>query len=172
MTTEKPGIILIGMPGAGKSTLGVQLAKRLALDFVDTDLLIQREAGCTLQTVLDTQGYLALRALEAQVILAHRFPAAVVATGGSAVYSDAAMVHLREFGPRVFLEVSLAELTRRIHDYASRGIAKRPEQSFAEVFAERTALYRRYADLTVDGDGRSEDAILEELVARLQRWPG
>lgn len=167
MGGDKRSVVLIGMPGAGKSTLGVQLAKLLALDFVDTDLLIQRDSGTTLQAILDADGYLALRDTEARVITASDFPSAVVATGGSAVYSPQAMAHLRSFGPLVFLSVSLPELTRRIHDYATRGIAKRPEQTFEEVFAERMNLYRQYADMTVDCDGKTTEQILSELAALL-----
>ncbi len=167
MIITKPSVILIGMPGAGKSTLGVQLAKTLALDFVDTDLLIQLQSGETLQSFLDREGYLALRELEAQVLLNHDFPGAVVATGGSAVYGDAAMQHLKRFGPVVFLHVPLTDLEARITDHDSRGIAKAPQQSFADVYAERLPLYERYADISVNCHGRSETQVLADILAQL-----
>lgn len=167
MATVKQSVILIGMPGAGKSTIGVQLAKALALDFIDTDLLIQLQSGETLQTFLDREGHFALRELESQVLLAHDFPNAVVATGGSAVYGDAAMQHLKRFGPAVFLHVPLADLEQRITDHDSRGIAKAPTQSFADVYAERLPLYERYADITVACSGRTEAQVLAQILAQL-----
>ena len=133
----KHSVILVGMPGAGKSTLGVMLAKNLAKEFVDTDLLIQTRAGKCLQTLLDDEGYLALRQLEEEVLIDCDFSNHVVATGGSAVYSAAGMVSLRTSGLVVFLDVPLAELRRRIHDYDTRGIARRPGQSFESLFSER-----------------------------------
>jgi shikimate kinase len=157
-------IILVGMPGAGKSTLGIQLAKKLALNFVDTDLLIQLQAGCPLQHILDEQGYQALRDVEEKVLLDNKFPGFVVATGGSAVYSDKGMRHLKQYGPVVFLDVPLDELRNRIDDYETRGIAKRPEQSFQELFEERLALYKKYADIVIDCDSRDQNSLLAEIV--------
>lgn len=143
-------VILIGMPGAGKSTVGVLLAKRLGYDFVDTDVLIQLRQGELLQDTLDAHGYLALRAIEEQVLLGLDVSDTVIATGGSAVYSERAMTHLARSGTVVYLAAELDELTRRIHDYETRGIARRPGQDLGALFAERTRLYRRYAQLTVD----------------------
>ena len=157
-------IILVGMPGAGKSTLGIQLAKKLALNFVDTDLLIQLQAGCPLQHILDEQGYQALRDVEEKVLLDNKFPGFVVSTGGSAVYSDKGMQHLKQYGPVVFLDVPLDELRKRIDDYETRGIAKRPDQTFNELFEERLALYKQYADITIDCDSRDQNSLLAEIV--------
>lgn len=162
-------IILIGMPGAGKSTIGVMLAKELAKDFIDTDVLIQVREGKTLQDIMDESDYLNLRRIEEEVLLETDLPNHVIATGGSVVYGDAGMQHMKRYGPVVFLNVSLAELTRRIHNYESRGIARRPDQSFQDVFDERVRLYRHYADIVVDCDGRDQaqviDAILQALDA-------
>ncbi|GAA6152509.1 homoserine kinase [Pseudoteredinibacter isoporae] len=160
-------VVLIGMPGAGKSTIGVMLAKELAKDFIDTDILIQSRENATLQDIMDAGGYLHLRDIEADVIQNAHYHNHVIATGGSAVYSDAAMKHLATLGPIVYLEASLDELRRRIHNYESRGIARREDQSFEDVFAERTELYRRYADITIDGDGSSQGAVLKNTVEKL-----
>ncbi|MCL6417359.1 shikimate kinase [Aestuariirhabdus sp. Z084] len=160
-------VILVGMPGAGKSTIGVQLAKELALDFVDTDLLIQLREGRALQDIMDDAGYLQLRHIEEQTLLEAFLPRHVIATGGSAVYGQEGMRHLRGFGPVVFLDASLAELKRRIHNYESRGIARRPEQSFEDLFAERRALYQQVADITIECDNKNQQQILDELCVAL-----
>ncbi|WP_439133478.1 shikimate kinase [Pseudomaricurvus sp.] len=164
---SKESIILVGMPGAGKSTLGVMLAKSLAKDFVDTDLLIQLRAHATLQEVLDAEGYLALRRLEEETLLECDFANHIVATGGSAVYSEKGMAHLKTYGPVVYLDVALNELRRRIKDYDSRGIAKRPDQSFESLFEERCQLYRQYADITVNCGGLSLEETLSSVMQQL-----
>lgn len=159
-------VTLVGMPGAGKSTVGVLLAKKLGLDFVDTDLLIQVREAQTLQQIVDSQGYQHLRTVEESVISDTDFSGKVVATGGSAVYSEAAMRHLAGFGPIVFIDVPFAELLHRLGDYGQRGIAMRPQQSMEELFAERNALYKACMSLSVDGSLPAEDvagAIVEAL---------
>lgn len=156
--------ILIGMPGAGKSTLGVQLAKALAKDFIDTDLLIQLKHGATLDHILRSEGYVALRALEESVLLQADYPNHVIATGGSAVYSEAAIAHLRQYGPLVYLKVSEEELINRIHDMETRGIASAPSQSFHDIFIEREALYEHYADVIINCDGKSQQDLVIELL--------
>ncbi len=161
----KTNLTLIGMPGAGKSTIGVILAKNLGLGFIDTDVLIQSNRRKTLQQILDHSGHLALRAIEEEEICALDVSAHVIATGGSAVYSERAMAHLGAMSIIVFLEVSLAEIERRIRNFATRGIAKAREQTFAQLFDERQILYRRYAELTVTCDGRDQ----EELAAAIGR---
>ena len=167
MAEQRLGITLIGMPGAGKSTVGVLLSKRLALDFVDSDLAIQVREGRTLQQILDSGGHLRLREIEADVLLGIDPHGRVVATGGSAVYSEAAMHHLAAGSTVVWLDVALAELRRRITDYDTRGIARRPGQGFDELFAERTRLYRRYAEVRIDCAGLGQEQLLERIVAAL-----
>ena len=127
-------IILIGMPGSGKSTVGVILAKHCGKGFIDTDLLIQAAAGRTLQDVVDNEGYLALRKLEEEVFLGLRATDTVIATGGSAVYSRPAMEHLKSAGIVVFLDADLPTLRSRVNDFGSRGLAKRPDQSFEQLY--------------------------------------
>tara|TARA_R110002167_G_scaffold1285_13_gene5504 strand:+ start:1075 stop:1560 length:486 start_codon:yes stop_codon:yes gene_type:complete len=158
------------MPGSGKSTVGVLVAKRLGLGFIDTDLLIQQKAGCTLQDIVNQKGYLALRQIEEEVLLQLNVEKYVISTGGSAVYSDAAMKHLKRKGVVVFLDISLDTVVARIGDYSLRGISKRPEQSLIELYEERSALYSRYADIMIQGDALSQDQACELLIERLSAF--
>lgn len=160
-------IVLIGMPGSGKSTVGVLLAKRLGLGFVDTDLLIQEQAGRTLQDIVDNDGYQALRHIEEQVLLALDVSAKVISTGGSAVYSDKAMAHLKTNGVAVFLDIPLELVIKRIGDHSARGISRRPDQSLDELFTERLALYRRHADIVIDGQGQDQEETCTAVVDAL-----
>jgi len=168
MALSTSNIILIGMPGAGKSTVGVLLAKQIGRAFMDTDLLIQTSAGCCLQEIVDREGYLYLRCLEEQVLLEISTEHTIIATGGSAVYSELAMEHLRKTGCVIFLDVSLQTLNDRVKDYGSRGLAKRPGQGLEELFLERLPLYKKYADITIACDGLDHEQvctlIAEELV--------
>lgn len=160
-------ITLIGMPGVGKSTVGVVLAKKLSLAFVDTDILIQARQGRALQQILDSDGYKRLRHFEEQEILRLQAENSVIATGGSAVYSPRAMQHLQSISTIVFLDLPYAEICRRIRDFDTRGIACAPEQSFEELFEERLQLYRKYADLTIDSPGATQDEVADSIVAEL-----
>jgi shikimate kinase len=164
---QNNGVILVGMPGAGKSTLGVMLAKELGLDFLDTDVSIQVHEGRTLQDIMDSEGYMKLREIEEAVLLKTDASGKVISTGGSAVYSDAGMRHLKEQGTIIFLDVTLDELRRRIHNFDTRGIARRPDQSFEELFEERCALYNKYSDIRFDCNGKSPAEILDAIQAEL-----
>ena len=152
-------IILIGMPSAGKSTIGVILAKQSARDYLDTDVLMQLAEKKSLQQILDESGYMELRRIEERVLLELDCRNHIIATGGSAVYSEAAMQHLKANGIAVFLYVALEELKRRLIDMDTRGIAQSPGQSFAELYQERQFLYRRYADLTIDCTDKTQQEI-------------
>ncbi len=163
----KSNLVLIGMPGSGKSTVGVILAKRTSHDFVDTDVVIQSVEHRSLQAIMDKEGYMKLREIEARVLQTLKLENHIISTGGSAVYSDAAMQHLRKNGTTIYLDVSVATLRSRITDYETRGIAKRPDQSFDDLFEERTRLYRKYADFIVKGDGMSQDAVCNHIIEEL-----
>lgn len=167
MTAAHKSIVLIGMPGAGKSTIGILLAKELGLDFIDTDISIQVRLGKTLQQITDESGYMVLRDYEEQVLLSENIDHKVVATGGSAVYSDAGMARLKASATVIFLDVSLPALQQRVTNFDTRGIARRPEQSFEDLFAERSLLYQRYADIRIDcsnlGVNEALQAVLETL---------
>ncbi len=165
--SNKSNLVLIGMPGSGKSTIGIILAKRTSHDFIDTDVLIQHVEHRSLQNILDQEGYLRLREIEARVLQEINVENHVISTGGSAVYSAAAMQHLRKNGTCIYLDVSVDTLRKRITDYETRGIAKRPDQSFADLFGERTSLYRQYADITINGNTMTQDQICDAILKQL-----
>jgi shikimate kinase len=160
-------IVLIGMPGAGKSTIGVILAKQTARDFLDTDVLIQFHEQRSLQDILDKEGYLALRRIEERILLTLDRSNHVIATGGSAAYSVPAMNHLKMNGIIVFLHVELDEIKRRVTDYETRGIARRPDQSFEDLYAERKVLYYKYADIIIDCAGMNHEQIVAAICREL-----
>ena len=155
------------MPGAGKSTVGVILAKHLSKAFVDTDLLIQNRHHQTLQEILDRHGHVTLREFEEQEILRLHVHNAVIATGGSAVYSERAMTHLKANGTIVYLKVGATELLKRINNFETRGIAKAQAQSFYDLYQERGLLYERYGQITIDCANKNHEAVVAEIVSRL-----
>ncbi|MCP5128570.1 MAG: shikimate kinase [Pseudomonadales bacterium] len=167
MNNQAKSISLIGMPGVGKSTIGVVLAKLCGLRFVDTDLDIQVHAGATLQEILERDGYRQLRALEQEVLLGIDLDRAIIATGGSVVYSAAAMRRLKTAGAVVYLEADLDTLQRRVAAAPPRGIACDGNQGFADICAERTPLYRQYADFTVDATAGSPEAVAQTILLKL-----
>jgi len=156
-------LILIGMPGAGKSTVGVLLAKQLGLDFVDTDLILQRQTGLRLQQLINLQGLHRFRAAEEAMLLSLDYTHTLIATGGSVIYSAPGMARLKELGPLVYLNISLPLLTRRIADMGDRGILMSAQQSFADLFAERTPIYKRYADFDINIDDLGPEAVLQKI---------
>jgi len=160
-------ISLIGMPGAGKSTIGPLLAKACLLDFIDTDLLIQARHQKALQDIVDEEGHIALRNYEEEILLEANFVGKVVATGGSVVYSALGMQRLAALGPVIHLNVAFDELIKRIHNYEQRGIAKKPGQTLQSLFEERQALYKRYADMTVDCQGLTPEECVATICAAL-----
>jgi len=165
----KSNITLIGMPGAGKSTIGIILAKNLGLGFIDTDVLIQINRQKTLQEIIDENDHLHLREIEEQEVLKLNIARHVIATGGSVVYSEPAMAHLHGLSRIVFLDVSFEELERRIHNFESRGIAKRADQSFRQLFEERQRLYRRYAEIAIDGNLRDQEELAMDIAAAINK---
>lgn len=152
-------IILIGMPSCGKSTLGVLLAKKLGLEFIDSDLLIQKKHGKLLHELIEEQGNEGFLALEAEVNCSVDATGAVIATGGSAVYSEAAMCHLASLGRIVYIHISYEEMERRLGDFSHRGVIMPAGYTLQDLYRERHALYRRYADVTVSGEGGMPAAI-------------
>lgn len=164
---NKKNITLIGMPGAGKSTVGIILAKQLSYGFLDTDILIQINQQQSLQSLLDEKGYLALRAIEESEILKINIERNIIATGGSAVYGSKAMEHLQSISTIVYLETPIEELRSRVKNFDSRGIAKRKDQSFAELFEERSLLYNKYADLIIPSYGCTIDETANRITAQL-----
>jgi len=168
MTSPRSNIVLVGMPGSGKSTVGVLLSKLTRRGFVDTDVLIQSSTGRALQDIVDEDGYLALRRIEEDVLVGLSPRNHVIATGGSAVYSARAMEHLKAAGVVVFLKVNMDTLLARVKDYETRGLAKRKDQTLADLFAERSALYTKYADITISCDGTGHDAVCSMIVDAIE----
>jgi shikimate kinase len=167
MISSPSSLVLIGMPGAGKSTVGVLLAKLTCRSFVDTDVLIQSQEGRPLQEIVNSDGHLALRRIEEQVITGYGCTNCVVATGGSAVYSPTAMAHLKKHGTVVFLDADLTTLEARVRDIDTRGLAKRPDQSFRDLFDERVPLYRKYADVTINCNRGTHEEVCAAIIAAL-----
>ena len=159
--------MLIGMPGAGKSTAGVLLAKKTALKFLDTDVLIQVTQNRMLQEIIDQDGYLELRRIERDVILTVTERHCVIATGGSATYHAETMKHLKKDGKIIFLDVRLETLYRRVKDFGTRGIAKRLDQTFEDVFQERKKLYELYADITIDANDLTMEDVARVIMMKI-----
>ncbi len=160
---KKSNMILIGMPGCGKSTCGVLIAKSLCKSFVDTDLLIQSREGSSLQAIIDQKGTAYFAKAEEEALLSFHDQNTVVSTGGSAVYYPSAMEHLGKDGIIVYLKVSFNVMMNRISNITTRGILLKPGETMEDMFHAREALYLKYADHTIDCD----DLSIEEVVAKL-----
>lgn len=159
----KDNIVLIGMPGVGKSTIGVVLAKVLGYSFMDADLLIQQQEGKLLHEIIKeagTEGFLEIEGRVNSQIQAER---AIIATGGSVVYEKEAMEHLKEIGTVVYLQVSYSILEKRLNDIKGRGVVLKDGQNLQALYEERTPLYEAYADIVVE----EEHMGVEETVALL-----
>jgi shikimate kinase len=167
MESRAPNIVLIGMPGSGKSTVGVLLAKLLSRGFVDTDLLIQSAQGRSLQRIVDTDGFMALRGIEEQMLLQLHCSNQVIATGGSAAYSRPAMTHLKQNGIIVFLHADLETLHKRVGDFSKRGLTKSPGQSLEDLFVERLSLYTAYADIIIDCCRLTHEEVCARIIGQI-----
>ena len=163
----KSNIILIGMPAAGKSTIGVLLAKTLLKSFIDTDLIIQGKYSSALCDIIEREGTDAFLKIENDVICDHNYHCSVVATGGSAVYGDEAMAHLKKDGIVVYLDLSLDEIEKRIGNITTRGVAMKNSTTLAELYKERTPLYNKYADITVSCQNKTAEQTVEEIAKKL-----
>lgn len=161
-------VVLIGMPGAGKSTVGVLLAKTLLMDFTDTDLLIQKESKKALCDIINEKGTEYFIRLEEEIILKQSFMNSVIATGGSAVYGERAMTYLRESSIIVYLKVSLPELIKRLGDITTRGIAMGKDTGIPELFSERSPLYEKYADFTIDCTAKTPEECVGIISKKLK----
>jgi len=167
MTAPGQNIILTGMPAVGKSTIGVLLAKRLGMAFVDTDIIIQTAEQKSLQALIRTNGLERFCDLEEAHILSLDCAATVIATGGSVVYREGAMRHLADSGVVVYLEIDLASLEKRLSDIDARGVVYAPGQTLADLYAERMALYRKTAHLTVTATEVTPDQLVSRIIAIL-----
>ncbi len=158
---RKDNIVLIGMPGCGKSTIGVVLAKVLGNRFIDSDLLIQEREGRLLSEILEAGGPERFNLIENEVISSIRAERSVIATGGSAVYGEEAMAHLRDIGTVIYIKLPLEELENRLGDLVERGISMKAGQTLKDLYEERTPLYEKYAHLTANTEGLSiRDSVM------------
>ena len=162
-------VILIGMPGVGKSTAGVVLAKSLGYEFVDEDLLIQKQEGRLLHEIIAQEGRAGFLAIENQVNAGINTQKAVIATGGSVVYGAEAMEHLKSMGTVVYLKISYETLERRLHNMKGRGVVLKIGQTLRDLYEERTPLYEKYADLIVNQEQRDVEETIRQIVAALEQ---
>ena len=164
---KKQNLTLIGMAGAGKSTLGVLLAKALGYDFIDTDILIQQKHKKLLQEIIDEEGIDAFLAIEEDILSELTIDRAIIATGGSAVYSDKAMQALKQHSTVVYLEVPYEEILSRVKNIATRGIVLKHGNSLKDAFEERQPLYHQYADIVVDCSKKDIESTPSEIINQL-----
>ncbi len=177
---QHPNIILIGMPGAGKSTLGVLLAKALGYTFLDSDVVLQAQEGRLLQEIIDADGVAGFLRIEERCLLSIDVQHTVIATGGSVVYSPAIMEHLRANGVTVWLELGIEELVQRIENFDSRGVVMADVdgqmiegcETLAELYIQREPLYRQYADVTVHCGLQSHERSVAQIIAAVEKQTG
>ncbi len=166
---NEENIILIGMPGAGKSTCGVLAAKLLLKNFFDTDLLIQSLENKRLQQIINDKGIDAFKRAEEQAVLSLDIKGTVIATGGSVVYSERSMRHLQSLGTLIYLHLSYEEMHRRVKDLSTRGIVLQNGETLRDMYNERLPLYEKYADYIIDCDGNSIDDTVAQIVDAVQK---
>lgn len=167
---KQENIILIGMPGVGKSTAGVILAKRLGYQFIDADLLIQRQEGKLLHEIMKERGTDGFLEVENRVNSGIEAAHAVIATGGSVVYGREAMEHYRTSGTIVYLSLPFEELRKRLSDIRGRGVVLRQGQTLSDLYRERIPLYEKYADVTIREYGLTIEQTAEQIAAAV--FPG
>jgi shikimate kinase len=161
-------LIIIGMPGAGKSTAGVLLAKTLGMTFIDTDIVLQEKSGRLLQEILDQDGPGAFLKLEEETLLFLQAHNAVIATGGSVVFSGRAMEHLKQSGIVLYLKISFEEMEKRLKNITTRGIVLIAGQNLHDMYTQRVPLYEQYADITIDCTDDDFENIVGKVVNELK----
>ncbi len=162
---KKNNIILIGMPGAGKSTLGVVLAKAKGFDFVDTDLIIQSEQNEKLYRIIEKKGIEEFIRIENGAVSSLKAENSVIATGGSVIFGKEAMENLKNLGTVIYLEVSEGEIEKRLSNIKTRGIVMKAGETVKKIYDERTPLYKKYADITVNCDGMDLEKTVEKIIS-------
>lgn len=164
---KKDNIVLIGMPTSGKSTVGVILAKILCYNFVDADIVIQEKDGRKLSEIIEAEGIDGFIAVENKINSEIEAQKTVIATGGSVVYGKEAMDHYKNIGKIVYLKVSMDTLTKRLSDVKQRGVVMREGQSLLSLYNERTPLYEKYADYTIDEGTHTMEEVIADILAAL-----
>lgn len=163
----KSNIVLIGMPGVGKSTIGVILAKIIGYHFLDSDLVIQDREKRLLHEIISSEGTDGFLKIENDVNASLDAERTIIATGGSVVYGKEAMQHLKEIGKVVYLKADYPTIQKRLGNLEKRGVALKPGQTLKDLFDERTALYEKYADVTVDEKGLGTEETIGEVLRGL-----
>ena len=158
-------IALIGMPGVGKSTIGVVLAKNLGMSFIDSDLVIQEQEGKRLCELIEEHGFDGFLEIEGRVNASFYPKTAVIATGGSVVYCEEAMRHLRDIAVIYYLRLPYESIQERLGDLTKRGVVLRAGQTLSDLYKERTVLYEKYANITIDCEGKNIREIVCEIAA-------
>ena len=162
--TAGNNIILIGMPGVGKSTVGVILAKELGYQFIDSDLLIQRQEKRLLKEIIEKEGVDGFIAVENRVNASIEVSDSVIATGGSVVYGKEAMEHLKKIGTVIYLKISYKVISKRLGDLKGRGVVLRKGQDLKDIYDERTVLYEKYADIIIDEKNKDIEKTLQTIL--------
>lgn len=163
-------ITLIGMPGCGKSCMGRALAGKLKMKLVDSDRLIEKRYGKKLQLLIDELGLEAFRKIEEETIASIQGENLIVSTGGSAVYSDVAMQHMKKMGKVIYLYCSLGVVKERLGDFSKRGVVLKPGQTLEDLYNERVPLYRKYADITILCDGNAFPQYQQSAIRAINRY--
>lgn len=161
-------VVLIGMPGSGKSTIGVVLAKVLGYDFIDSDLLIQKQERMLLSEIMEAKGIAEFIEIENQIHRELAVTDSVIATGGSVIYGAAAMENLSKIGKIVYLKLSYQSLKKRLGNLKCRGVVLKEGQTLQHLYEERIPLYEKYADITIDEEGINVENTLEMIVKALK----
>lgn len=162
---QKENVVLIGMPWSGKSTIGVLLAKSLQWNFIDTDLLIQSDMGKSLQQIIDEQGVDKFRHIEEQYVLSIHPEKCVIATGGSVVYSNKAMEYLNNLGIIIYLKYPFEEINRRAKSVDERGLVRAKGQTLFDLYQERTPLYERWAEISIECNQQNHEQVVENILS-------
>ncbi len=163
----KTNLVMVGMPGAGKSTVGVLLAKDMSMNFLDVDVFIQGHEGRRLQDIIDNDGIDIFKELEEKYLKDINVNNFIVSTGGSAIYCKEGIDHLKETGVIIYLSINLDTLKERLGDFSTRGVVIKPGQTFLDLYEERCALYQKAADMVIDCNGKTQDEIVSEIRANL-----
>ena len=169
--SDKTNLVLIGMPGAGKSTVGVVLAKKLGYYFMDSDLVIQEREKRLLHEIIAQEGLQGFLEIENRINASLNTEHSIIATGGSVIYGTEAMAHFKQIGTVIYLKLSYEAIENRLGDLRERGVALKEHQTLAQLYAERTPLYEQYADIIIDCEKLVLREVVEQIMQKLKNHP-
>lgn len=169
--SDKTNLVLIGMPGAGKSTVGVVLAKKLGYYFMDSDLVIQEREQRLLHEIIAQEGLQGFLEIENRINASLNAEHSIIATGGSVIYGTEAMAHFKQIGTVIYLKLSYEAIENRLGDLRERGVALKEHQTLAQLYAERTPLYEQYADIIIDCEELVLREVVEQIIQKLENHP-